>query len=249
MTRQLLSGLSLAIAILASGADALECSAGRFDASFDTGPVDSAFAATQKQNGTVETAQDPAIPGNRAALLTAGAKTRGRVGKADLIHRFAPVGAGSIIKMEGRFFFPEGAAIDSVILMDLECASCGVDTNPGIRLYLRDGRLRVDRSKIGIKEPFYPAVATQVKTGQWQTIGWTVDLGIGEAGRSHVTLDGETISDQRGTTLLSQQIVSKLADIRVNEQVDRFQVGLTANSNNRKSQLLMDDIVFCLASR
>ena len=89
--------------------------------------------------------------------MAAGPKGK-RVGKAGLIHRFAPIGVGSVIDMSARFYFPKGEKTDSIILMDLECAACGLDTNPGLRLYLRNGHLRVDRSKVGIKEPFYPCL-------------------------------------------------------------------------------------------
>lgn len=246
MARKILSSLALAMLFSTRAAMAVECAGEGFEARFDDGSAKGGFAAVQEQNGTVRVTGDPVTAGNGAVLMDAGAKSRGRVGKAGLIHRFSPVGAGQVIEMEGRFLFPRGAATDSVILMDLECASCNLDTNPGIRLYLRDGRLRVDRSKIGIEEPFYPSVDIRVKPDRWQTIRWTVRLGGGEAGRSQVALDGRMISNRRGTTLLSQEIVSQIANIEIREQVDRFQIGLTANSNSRPSRLLLDDVRFCI---
>ena len=153
---------------------------------------------------------------------------------------------GAEIEMSARVFFPDGTPLDSLILMDLECASCGLDTNPGIRLYLRKGLLRVDRSKIGIKEPFYPETFNALGTGAWHEIAWHVTLGEGQKGRSIVYLDGAEVSDARGTTVLTQAVVSQLADIRVKEQADRFQVGITANSNPRAAVMLLDDVGFCV---
>jgi len=151
------------------------------------------------------------------------------------------------VKMEARFFFPPGSALDSLILMDLECASCGIDTNPGIRLYLRDGLLRVDRSKIGAFEPMLPTVAKFITSEGWHNISWEVTLGVGNAGRSVVLIDGVKMLDVQGTTILTQAEIDKVAQgIVVRELVDRFQVGMTANSNNSEQTLYLDDVKICL---
>ena len=147
--------------------------------------------------------------------------------------------------MSGAFYFSKSDQTNSVILMDLECASCGLDTNPGMRLYLRDGRLRVDRSKIGIDVPFYAEQGHQVEPGRWHDVRWRVHLGEGDAGRSDVFLNGQVVASNRGTTLLTQTIVSRIANIKVREAVDRFQIGITANSNKTGTSLLLDDVRFC----
>ncbi|MFY0311272.1 hypothetical protein ACFMBG_15380 [Leisingera sp. D0M16] len=213
--------------------------------SFDQAGGHGGFSHVQLQRGTAVLAEDPLQPGNRVARLTAGPKKSGKVGKADYVHRFQPLPAGTVILMQARIYFPPGTPLNSVILMDLECASCGLDTNPGVRLYLRRGLLRVDRSKIGIKEPFLPSAPQRVTAGVWHQLSWQVTLGSGENGRSVITLDGEVVSDARGTTLLTQEIVSRHMDVAVREQADRFQVGLTANSNPQAAEMLLDDVRFC----
>ncbi|MEW2912757.1 hypothetical protein [Leisingera sp. JC11] len=212
---------------------------------FDDAAKHGGFAHVQLQRGTAVLAEDPMLPGNQVARLTAGPKQKGKVGKADYVHRFAPLKAGSVILMQARFYFPPGTPLNSLILMDLECASCGLDTNPGVRLYLRRGMLRVDRSKIGIKQAFLPTAPRMVAAGVWHELSWQVTLGAGEHGRSVVMLDGEQVVDARGTTLLTQEIVSQHMDITVQEQADRFQVGLTANSNPETVEMLLDDVRFC----
>lgn len=212
---------------------------------FEEDGQDGGFAFVQLQRGEAAQAQDPLRPGNRVARLVAGPKQGRKVGKADYVHRFEPLQAGAVISMQARMYFPPGSPLNSVILMDLECASCGLDTNPGMRLYLRKGLLRVDRSKIGIQQPFLSSVPKLLQAGVWHEITWQVTLGAGDAGRSLVMLDGEVVSDATGTTLLTQEIVSRHADITVQEQADRFQVGLTANSNGRAAEMLLDDVRFC----
>lgn len=205
-----------------------------------------AFTRMQMQRGEVTLSTDPLNAANRVAYMSAGRKQGAQVGKADLILAYTPLGAGRVIEMGGRFFFPHGTPLDSLILMDLECASCGIDTNPGIRLYLRDGRLRVDRSKIGIEDAFLPVNPLRMRTGVWHDIRWEVTLGADRAGRSRVFVDGNPVMDARGTTLLTQKIISQIAPVRVREQVDRFQVGLTANSNSRAQSLYLDDVSICV---
>jgi len=218
----------------------------RFRENFENGlEMDRVWALRQLQRGEIAVRPDPLRPGNRVVAMRAGGKGW-RVGKAGLIHRFEPISAGSTVIMRASFLIPDGAYRDSVILMDLECASCGIDTNPGVRLYLRDGRLRVDRSKIGLRDAFYPNDPHRVQFNKWHEVEWRVTLGKGNAGRAIVRLDDAVVLDSRGTTILSQEVVSRLADVRVDEAVDRFQIGITANSNGRPTRLLVDEISFAV---
>ncbi len=229
-----------------SMAQAPACDNGGLLTSFDGPSVRNGFAAVQNQGGDLGIAPDPLDPSNRVGRFTAGPKRAGRVGKADLIHRFAPIDRGARLRMSARFLIPDGAPRNSVILMDLECAGCGLKGNPGIRLYLRDGRLRVDRSKIGIRgAPFLPVIGTRVTPGQWHDLTWEVGLGDQASGWSRVTLDGEPVIDARGATVILQDIVSLYENTPVREAVDRFQVGVTANSNPVPATVFMDDIAFC----
>ncbi|MBY6058079.1 polysaccharide lyase [Leisingera daeponensis] len=242
------AGFILAVAAgLAAGstAAASQCSADSRHWRFDDAGEGRGFAHVQLQRGAAVPAEDPLHPGNQVARLTAGPKQKGKVGKADYVHRFQPLQAGSVVLMQARFYFPPGTPLNSLILMDLECASCGLDTNPGVRLYLRRGMLRVDRSKIGIKQAFLPSVPHMMAAGVWHELSWQVTLGAGEQGRSVVRLDGEVVSDARGTTVLTQEVVSRHMDVAVQEQADRFQVGVTANSNPQTVELLLDDVRFC----
>lgn len=214
---------------------------------FETGDdVAAGFTSTQLQRGTIELAGDPAGSTNRVVRMTAGEKVGDQVGKADLIVAYPALGAGHRLVARGRFYFPADSTLNSIILMDIECASCGLDTNPGIRLYLRDGALRVDRSKIGIADAFLPTGPERVTAGAWHTIVWQVTLGIDEAGRSDVYLDGVQVMSAVGTTLISQAVVDQLAPgVTVQEQADRLQLGLTANSNPTPQTLYLDDVAMC----
>lgn len=208
----------------------------------DTSALARDFSRIQRQRGDIDVIADPAVTGNGVARLTAGPKRLGRVGKAALIRDFGPVGAGHVVYMQGNFYFPPDTSLNSIILMDLECASCGPDTNPGIRLYLRDARLRVDRSKVGIRDAFLQNRDVQLRPGRWYEIRWRVVLGDTDTGRSTVWVDGAQVMDASGITLLLQEVVDRYTDRSVKEQVDRFQVGLTANSNDTPQVVLLDNV-------
>ncbi len=199
------------------------------------------WSLTQIQRGAVTRITRPGEAGSWAVQFTAGAKQGGKVGKADLVKRFDPIGVGQTISVSADFYFPAGTPRNSIVLMDMECGSCGLDTNPGVRVYLRDGRLRVDRSKIGIKDAFMPSVDHQVGPDKWHRIEWRSTLGKDAAGLTEIFLDGRRVVSASGTNLIDQEIINRLASITIKERVDRVQLGLTANSNLQPATLLMDN--------
>ena|GEM_PF-2878361 len=206
-------------------------------------PLGAFWATEQLQNGSLDIVQDPTNASNKVLKALAGAKSGGKVGKADLIQRFEPVGPGGTIHMSSWFYFPKGTPRNSVILFDLECASCGLDTNPGLRVYLRDGRLRVDLSKIGIKDALLPSTDHQVPSERWFKLGWTVKLGVEGAGQTQITLDDKVVLAADSTTMPSTSIARKLLGHDITEAVDRIQIGLTANSNNKPALIYVDNVV------
>jgi hypothetical protein len=201
------------------------------------------WSLAQLQRGQAVWASGAGVDGTGAVRFTAGPKQGGQVGKADLVKRFDPLGTGEKISVSADFKFAAGTPMDSIILMDMECGTCGLDTNPGVRLYLREGRLRVERSKIGIKAPLLPNVDHRVTPDEWHHIEWRATLGKDADGRTDVFLDGRQVLSSGGTNLIDQRIVSELAPtIRVEEHIDRVQIGVTANSNARPVTLLMDNV-------
>ncbi|MCH2078433.1 MAG: hypothetical protein MK180_16415 [Rhodobacteraceae bacterium] len=64
----------------------------------------------------------------------------------------------------------EGSPVDSIIIADFECSCEATGTNPGVRVYLRDGYLWVDRSKIGESERWYAEHETPITAGDWNDI-------------------------------------------------------------------------------
>ena len=201
------------------------------------------WATEQLQNGSLDIAQDPTNPSNKVLKAVAGAKRGGKVGKADLIQRFGPVGPGGTIHMSSWFYFPKETPRNSVILFDLECASCGLSTNPGMRVYLRKGRLRIDLSKIGIKDALLPSKDHQVPSERWFKVGWTVKLGVDGAGQTQVTLNDAVVLNANTTTMPSTSIARKVLGVDITEAVDRIQIGLTANSNNTPALIYVDNVV------
>ena len=170
----------------------------------------------QLQNGTL-TCTDGVM------TATAGPKQDGRVGKAAAILPFGRrAGPGTTVTARAEVFIPGGAPIDSIHLMDLECKDCGVLGNPGLRLYLRDGRLRIDRAKIGERHAWVNDTAPRLPVDRWVTVEWTLKLSDHPDGWARVTLDAATVLEATGRTVPRGPL---------GHGIDRLQIGVTANSN------------------
>lgn len=178
----------------------------------------------QEQFGAISVAPDPVGARSEVVMAVAGGKRGGQVGKAALILPFAPHGPGASVSVEADIYLPPGSPRDSMHLMDLECKYCGVPGNPGLRLYLRDGRLRIDRKKIDGGHAWANATAPRVPIGRWARLRWELTLGTeARPGRAVVWLDGVEVLRAAGRTL------PPVAEDRA--AVDRLQIGVTANSN------------------
>lgn len=181
----------------------------------------------QEQNGAVDTI---AAPGRAGRVLRARAEAkRATVTKAALIARTAPIAVGRRVRVRFDLQVPAGYPLNSLQLVDLECATCGEGGNPGIRLYLRRGRLRIDRSKIGIARAWMDDAAPTLSPGRWHHVD--MEVGIGPQGSARVRLDGRTVLTGEGATLLPGA-----------DHIDRVQIGITANSNPVSARLLIDRV-------
>lgn len=183
----------------------------------------------QLQRGTVTCTEEA---GTAVLRFEADGKTR-TVGKAGLIVPFDPRRAGAGIAVSAEVFLPEGTPANSIILMDAECKRCGLPGNPGLRLYLRDGGIRIDRKKIGERHAWAVRNPERIRAETWVRIEWRLRLGDAATGTSEVTLDGAPVLTNSGRTLPPAGDASA---------VDRVQIGLTANSNDHPVTLLMRDI-------
>lgn len=186
------------------------------------------WALRQQESGVLDTVR---APGRAGMALRARAEPKGaRVTKAALIARTPPMMRGETVRVGFDLFVPAGTAPNSLQLVDVECASCGEGGNPGVRLYLRRGRLRIDRSKIGIARAWLDDAAPVLANGRWYRVGLTLRLGAAD-GAARVTLDGRTVLTGRGDTLLPGA-----------DHADRVQIGITANSNPSPATLYLDNV-------
>lgn len=189
------------------------------------------WASSQQIDGRIDV-----VPGRGGKVLRARTQARGeRVPKAALIARPAKIPPGATVRVAFDLMVPEGAPLNSIHLVDLECASCGEEGNPGIRLYLRHGRLRIDRSKIGHFPTWADNDATSLRHGRWHRIQLEIRTGFGDSGRAQVQLDGATVLTGRGDTIIRPDRGAKAG-------ADRIQIGLTASSNTGPAIAYFDNI-------
>lgn len=186
----------------------------------------------QAQRGEISC--DIPFPNQPEAIrFEAGGKTD-TVGKSAFILPFAPQGQGVRLKISADVFIPEGTDPNSLILIDVECKNCGAEGNPGLRMYLRDGGLRIDRKKIGERHAWAMPAPPLMGVDEWHRIDWQLDLGANHAtGRSQVALNNFAFLINAGRTL----------PIGTDQTaVDRVQIGLTANSNPGLAAVYMRNI-------
>jgi hypothetical protein len=189
------------------------------------------WASSQQIDGSLAV-----VAGRGGKLLRAETKARGqRVPKAALIARPAKLAPGATARIGFSLMVPQGAPLNSIHLVDLECASCGIDGNPGIRLYLRHGRLRIDRAKIGVRDAWTNDRAPQLRHGRWHRVELDVTAGFGAAGQVRVRLDGRTVLEARGDTIIRPEAGQAAG-------ADRIQIGLTASSNAGPATAWLDDV-------
>lgn len=168
-----------------------------------------------------------------AALRARVGPRAGRVPKAAIVARPAKARPGDTVRVRFDLMVPEGAPLNSVHLVDIECASCGVGGNPGIRLYLRNSRLRIDRSKIGVRHAWTADDAPQLRHGAWHRI--ELDVLLGEQGAAAARLDGRTVLEGRGATTV-------VAEGGAEPGADRVQIGITASSNEVPAVAYFDNV-------
>ena len=188
------------------------------------------WSASQQIDGSLDVVgtSDPVLRARTAARA-------GRVPKAALIARPRKLAPGASTRVAFDVMVPEGAPLNSVHLVDIECATCGEAGNPGIRLYLRHGRLRIDRAKIGAQSAWTNDSAPQLRHGRWHRVELDVAIGFAGAGRVRVRLDGATVIDARGDTVVRPGPGHGAG-------ADRIQIGLTASSNPGPATAFFDDV-------
>ena len=190
------------------------------------------FWARQEIEGRVAQVM---LPARGSVLRATAGPRRGVVPKAALIARPAPMRTGTRLTVSFALMIPPGIPIDSVQVVDLECATCGEGGNPGIRLYLRRGRWRVDRSKIGVRHAWSNDSAPMLVPGRWHQVVWKVTLGDEAHGATQVLLDALQVLRATGATLLPGA-----------DHADRVQIGITANSNPVPARLYLDDVTIAV---
>jgi|GEM_PF-3798557 len=162
------------------------------------------------------------------------------VSKASIERKGYSFVAGDTLLMQASFYFEPGADLNDIYLMDIECEECYTQ-RPGPRLKVTNGFIYIDRSKIGIAGSFRGFKAI-IPTGEWFQITWQMVLGKNLSGITRVFLNGLKVLDTTGTNIPDSAIFSAAGVSLTAEKLDRFEVGLTANSSSKAAVLYVDDI-------
>lgn len=163
-----------------------------------------------------------------------------RVGKAFVTKNFPAVKAGDIIEAKARYFIERVPQDGSLYLMDIECRSCGPQWQPGIRVHVRQGQLRVNRSKLRLKKDFVASNTTSIPTGKGFELSMRLRLGE-EAGETVIAIDGRPVIEERGVNMPLEHIFATQNLELAEEHLDYVQFGVTANSGSSEAEVLFSD--------
>lgn len=148
----------------------------------------------------------------------------------------------STISVEFDIYIPAGSSTDQIYILDLENTSTQLsDKAPGLRVYLQDGLLTVNRAKIGFTDE-WTAVHNPITTEKWYTVRVDMVPGGEATGRIEISLDGQPVLEETGTNVLTQQTMSQYGLTLDTGEIDRIQVGLTANDSGVESSLATRNI-------
>ena len=154
-----------------------------------------------------------------------------KVAKSALSTGFAPVDESGAITLKMGFKIPAGSPTISIYIADFESNNASIGTNPGIRIQLRDGYIRVDRAKIGESTFWQADQDGPLQADQWHSLRVVMTPGDATTGRVKVFLDGALVVNERGATMLTPGAVAGSGYTLQGGDIDRVQVGLTANAN------------------
>lgn len=202
----------------------------------------------------IDIGTDHARSGKQCLEMVAQGKRGGTVSKSALVRGGLFYEAGDRVSISGWFFLPGGQKIRDITLLDLECSTCwpgdskSKNQSPGIRLRLLndDGQVSVDRGKIGFKNEYFnqPRDGRQgFPRDRWVQLTLDITLGIGDAGRTRVSLDDKTLIDERGTNMPDPSVFRKLGiNLKDPSYYDYVEIGISANSRSNPVKLFLDDV-------
>jgi hypothetical protein len=100
---------------------------------------------------------------------------------------------GQIVEAQATCLVLNAPADAALYLMDFECRHCGVEQTAGIRVLLRNVRLSVSRTKLGLQQDSSKPV-DQIRVGESFTLTGRRLLGA-EDGQTAVLVHGEAVAE------------------------------------------------------
>lgn len=182
-------------------------------------------------------------PRGRVAWVKAGRREGEEVGKACIVHEFPiPLRAGDRLEVAASFVLPALSG-GRISVMDVECKYCGHSFQPGIRLFLDiDRTFYVERGKLGHSGAVRQVRPPHAPLDAWCAVRWRIVLGQADDGAVDLWIDNTKVLSANGATMPDRNVARRHGLSLDAEQLDRIQVGLTANSQPHDTELLMDDI-------
>lgn len=192
-------------------------------------PTDFDLAA-QLNTGSVSISDDS----SSFLFETSGAASG--VSKSTLNIGFDAVSETGTITAEMEFYIPAGTTTERIYIADFESINANTGKAPGTRVFIENGRIGIDRGKVGYEDIWY-ATHAPIDQEQWYSLRVELVPAAGSDGHIRVILDGQTVFEGSGSMILTQSIVDQYGFTLVGGEIDRVQLGLTANDSNEDAAI------------
>jgi len=172
-----------------------------------------------------------------------------KVSKSSLVHEGFEARQGDILKISFRIKI-NSANADGLYFLDLECSTCWPpiapvsNQSPGIRMYLdaQNGRLAIDRGKIGFRSAPFRSTGPRFPVGEWVDVVYKIGLSEKDDGWVQVKTNKRLLLRARGSTLPNQVTFAKYGILLAARKYDYVEVGATANESKSDQDVRISNL-------
>jgi hypothetical protein len=146
---------------------------------------------------------------------------------------------GETVKITAWYYLVGEAKLDYLFLIDME-ERTPIGAGPGMRLTLVDNLIAIERNKM-MKSTLFQDNGIQFPRNEWVKIEWITELSRRKKGSVLVYQNNELIIQENEIQTMPKDFLYNIQG--TGGVYQSFEFGITANSNDNKCELFLDDVV------
>lgn len=205
-------------------------------------PDDKYWSFTQITRAENEISVDTVFShsGKKSLKFSANQSNNSDVSKCSLVKHNMSLKQNTTVRISAWYFISGNEKLNWMFLMDLE-EQVAIGAGPGIRLALEDNKLLIERKKINekdVKQKFGEEI--DFPRSQWVEIILEINLSQKKNGSVKLWQNGQLIVESEKTRTLPKDFLYFQQGTKA--MYTSLEIGITANSNDGKASLWVDDI-------